>query len=100
MFTAQSFLDSLEQGSFTYIGGYPLIYICSDGGVICPTCAKKERDLIVSAINDRDHSGWRVEACAINWEDQYCQCDHCGRTVSPAYPDESPLNSTHTTKES
>ena len=76
--TVQQLDESLAAGAYTSVGCYPIEYITADGGVLCPKCVKDERETIADAINENDtRSGWRVVACDVNYEGDYC-CDHCG----------------------
>lgn len=67
--------------AFAWPGGYPLFYLCHDGGVLCPDCVNANIDLISS--KDRD-SQWDVRSVLVNWVSDLT-CDHCGKKIESAY---------------
>lgn len=79
--------------SYAWPGGYPLFYIFSDGGVICPDCVNAEIDEIDAAIRDKrgnrphrsGYGGWAIDAVDANWEDPDMVCDNCGKRIESAY---------------
>ena len=73
--------------AYAWPGGYPLYYLCADGGILCPQCANKE-----SAVREAeehpdypDDDQWRIVAADVNWEDSSLTCDHCGQRIESAY---------------
>src|SRR5437016_2178786 len=73
--------------AFAWPGGYPIFYLCADGGILCPQCANKE-----SAVKEADeHSDyhdfdqWRIVASDINWEVASLTCDSCSQRIESAY---------------
>lgn len=70
--------------AYAWPGGYPIFYLCDDGGILCPSCCNTERELIDSAY-PRD--GWNVVGAGVNYEDPDMYCDHCGKRIDPAYCD-------------
>jgi len=92
--TISDFRRAVRNGPYAWPGGYPFYFITSDGAVLSFMAAKKERRNILEAIRDKDHSGWRVIAVDINWEDPELYCDHTGKRIESAYaepgePDET-----------
>lgn len=83
--TPAQFKSTLRGGEFTWPGGYPMFLVCSDGAPICFACARKEARSIIDSIRRHLASGWRVEACDINYEDTALFCDHCGEKIPSAY---------------
>lgn len=81
------FRKAIRQGSHAWPGGYPLFYICDDGGALCYNCAKTERRNVLESINTKSRDGWRVVAVDINWEDPYLYCDNCDDRIESAYGD-------------
>lgn len=75
--------------STTALGGYPLRYICADGGQLCPACANREIVLIdAAAPRGRRRSAdpqWNIEAVEVNYEDNGATCDHCSNPIPAAY---------------
>lgn len=87
-YSTADFKRDVRAGKYTSIGCYPVFFLCSDGGVLCPTCARKEAKQIIGAILDGDSSGWRVVAHDANWEDPELMCDHCNERIESAYAED------------
>lgn len=85
--TIRDYKRAVRAGPFAFPGGYPLVYLCSDGGVLCHSCCIGEAAEIMRAIRDGDSSGWRVVACDALYEGD-STCDHCGHRTVGAYEDE------------
>lgn len=87
--TVADFNEALKQGPYTSIGSYPIFFITSDGGALAYKTAKKEAREIRRAIKDNDrHSGWRVVAADVNWEDPELYDDQTGERIESAYAEE------------
>jgi hypothetical protein len=71
---------------FAWPGGYPLYYVCADGGCLCPDCANAEIDLVAVANRDGDKQ-WHIIGVEANYEDESLCCDHCGKPIPAAYAD-------------
>lgn len=78
------FKATVRNGAFAWPGGYPLYFICDDGGALCFDCARSCAREIIDAIHTRSRGGWRVVGCDINYEDEIC-CDHCSKDIDAAY---------------
>jgi hypothetical protein len=65
-------------------GGYPMFYLCQDGGVLCSKCANDNRSQIDMA-EENHNKQWNVIEYDINWEDQELLCDHCEQRIESAY---------------
>ena len=83
--TMAEFKATLRAGAYAWPGGYQLYLICSDGGPLCFDCGWKQARNILSAIDRKDGSGWRVLACDINFEDSELYCEHCNELIPAAY---------------
>jgi hypothetical protein len=84
--TPSDFGRALKQGPYAWPGGYPLYFVCSDGGALGFDAARKNAALITSALRDPwDNSGWRVIGADINWEDPSLTCAHTGKPIEAAY---------------
>jgi hypothetical protein len=70
---------------YAWPGGYPIYYLCADGGVLCPDCVDAEQALIDAA--DEHDKQWFVIAQEINYEDAKLYCDNCNKRIAPAYAD-------------
>ena len=73
------------RNKYAWPGGYPMIAVMRDGGVLCHACAKENAKLIIAATRDRDRSGWEVAGVDVNWADAELRCDHCGDLIESAY---------------
>ena len=71
-----------EWERWAWPGGYPLYYVCADGGVLCSKCANTEVKL--TSMVDADDQ-WKIVAADINYEDPHLECDHCGEFCESAY---------------
>lgn len=76
---------------FAWPGGYPLFYVTTDGAALCPTCVTKERAQIFRSTHERSHDGWAIAGVDANYEDINLYCDHCGKSIDPAYLSEDEL---------
>lgn len=83
--TLGEYRAAIRSGPYAWPGGYPLFFICDDGGALCFTCAKKERRNIISSIAWNVRDGWKVAAVDVNWEDTELYCDHCSKPIESAY---------------
>ena len=76
--------------AFAWPGGYPIYYLCADGGILCPQCANKE-SAVKEADKDADYPDfdqWRIVASDINWEDASLTCDNCNQRIESAYSEQ------------
>ncbi len=77
--------------AYADLGGYPLFYVFTDGGVICPACLNENIDLVDYANRGghchNSHGGWAVDGVDCNWEDADLTCDHCHKPIEAAYAD-------------
>ena len=66
-------------------GGYPLYYLCADGGVLCPDCANspESKQATEDCPDDRQ---WLIISAEIILEDEepWWDCDHCGKRIISA----------------
>lgn len=83
--TVSDFRKVVRNGKYAWPGGYPMYFITSDGDVLSFEVVKAERRNVLEAIRDNDHSGWRVVAVDVNWEDANFYCAHTGDRIESAY---------------
>lgn len=77
----------LRAGAFVWPGGYPLFFITRDSAALCFDCVRAEWRQVVWDFLHNASTGWRVEACEINYEDADLFCDHCSKQIESAYND-------------
>jgi len=83
--TTLEFKNALRSGPYAWPGGYPLFFICDDGGALCCDCARTEAYEVMRSISKKQNDGWRVVGEDINWEDANLHWDHCGDRIESAY---------------
>ena len=74
--------------AYAWPGGYPLYYLCADGGTLCPACANKENVHTHHAGMCRcpeNDAQWCIVFQEVHWEGQPLICDHCGVAIPSAY---------------
>lgn len=70
--------------AYAWPGGYPIIYVCADGGILCPACANGEHGSY--ATEDLDAPlDWRLEGFDVFYEGAPTYCDHCNCCIESAY---------------
>jgi len=87
-YTITDFRRDMRNGPYAWPGGYPLHFVMSDGEAMSFDAARENRRLILEAIRDQDHRGWRVIGVDINWEDASLYCCHSGARIQSAYAEE------------
>jgi hypothetical protein len=70
---------------FAWPGGYPMFWITREGDALCWSCVRKEWRQVVWDFLRNASTGWRVEACDINYEDPELCCSHCNERIESAY---------------
>lgn len=77
--------------AYAWPGGYPLFYLCADGGVLCPVCVNRELRVVLIATIESPGTDkqWEVFGVDVNWEDESLQCDNCNKFIQSAYGDSS-----------
>lgn len=71
----------LEWQSYAWPGGYEIVYVVQDGGILCHQCANKE----LMRTLDPDDTQFHIVEEFINYEDTDLFCDHCNRPINPEY---------------
>ena len=76
--------------AYAWPGGYPILYVTSDGDVLCPECANGGNGSLARTENDPDdcpNDGWHIVGCDVHWEGPSEVCCHCGAEIESAYGD-------------
>tara|TARA_Y100001951_G_C11192885_1_gene212572 strand:- start:71 stop:457 length:387 start_codon:yes stop_codon:yes gene_type:complete len=77
--------------TYAWPGGYPVIYLTEDSGVLCPDCANGKNDSEAYLdIDGRGRNGlkdpqWEICAADVHWEGDPIPCDHCNAEIESAY---------------
>ncbi len=71
--------------AYAWPGGYQIIYVTADGGVLCPDCANRDNGSEAST-DPATEPGWRLECCDVLYEGRI-PCDHCGAAIVGSYED-------------
>lgn len=74
--------DNGELESYAWPGGYPIYYLCEDGGILCPDCARQAEK---EGLSTPDNPQWHIVGAEVNWEDAHLNCDHCYKRIESAY---------------
>ena len=73
----------------TWPGGYPLLYLCGDGAIVCSECANGEND--AEEFNTSQPFGddpqWDIWTLEIHYEGPPEICAHCNKEIESAYGD-------------
>lgn len=76
--TTSEFKASLRAGPFTWPGCFNVLFVCSDGELLCYSCARKNARQIIYSIKNNCSDGWKVEISCI----EAVSAD-CAREVDP-----------------
>lgn len=87
--TAQQVAACLRNGQYAWPGGDPLFFITRDGAALCFECVRKEWRQVVYDFLHNCSTGWRVEACDVNYESNDLFCDHCSEQIESADGDDT-----------
>lgn len=85
--TVSDLKATLRAGAFAWPGGYPLYFITSDGAALSFATVRKEFRRIAESIRENCSDGWRVDGCAVNYEDRELFDDHTNEKIECAYGD-------------
>ena len=76
------------RNKYAWPGGYEIIGITTDGGLLCSSCMTKEYKLILDAIRSEDHSGWCLSTTTTTVDfENFERCDNCNKFLD-AYHEE------------
>ena len=67
--------------SYAWPGGYQILYLAADGGVICSDCANS-KDCVEADDWDKQ---WKIEAAFIHYEGSPECCENCNESFESAY---------------
>ena len=75
--------DAIRQG-YAWPGGYEIIAITSDGGLLCNDCMRSEYPLVLDSMRTGSNDGWRIVGLGYEAVSAECarECDpdlvsHC-----------------------
>ena len=77
-------LKPLLRQPYAWPGGYKLVFLTSDGGLLCHRCIKEEFKSVVWSIKNGVDDGWRVVGYDLDEnlcdDSDFCRCDHCEKS--------------------
>jgi hypothetical protein len=67
--------------AYAWPGGYPVVYMAKDNGILCPACA--------NAYNPKRDNQDQLEPVAffVHYEGPAEQCENCNAAIESAYGD-------------
>lgn len=81
--------DILDNGPYTFPGGYPLYFVMADGEALSFHAALGNRELLYGTFDHEppiiEDQQWRPVAVEINWECSDLRCAHTGELIEAAY---------------
>ena len=83
--TAAQLKATLRAGEFSWPGGYPLYFITDDGAALSFDAVRENFRAVLDSIRRDWSDGWRVVACAVNWEEPDLICEHSGQPIPSAH---------------
>ena len=67
---------------YAWPGGYEVLFVTSDGALLCSACVRKEYRSVSDSIRNARNDGWRVEAITLDNElEGHETCAHCDRVL-------------------
>ena len=65
-------------------GGYEMVAITDDGGILCHKCVRDNYRLILGSFSG---DGWHVSGVDIieNYDEEPVYCDNCGKYLNEEY---------------
>lgn len=76
---------TLRNGGFAWPGGYPMFFICDDGGALAFETVRANLRSVLWSIRNNCADGWKVCGVSINYEDNELTDAHTGKPIEPAY---------------
>lgn len=77
---------------YAWPGGYEIVFIASDGEILCHDCARSNWRKICDSMTHDIRDGWKIEAvaaigCDMDYpsEENPIICAHCNRDFSEDY---------------
>ena len=71
---------------YAWPGGYEIVFITEDGGILCHECARNNWREICDSVTHDNNDGWKVVDIAVenntivlDDEESPVYCDHCNK---------------------
>lgn len=82
--------DVANGHDFDWPGGYSLVAIMQDGGIMCCDCVRENlyeiaKDTRAAAKGEGFHGGWELVGFDILWEGPEESCDNCNKVLPTEY---------------
>jgi len=88
MMTVNYFRELIENGPYSWPGGYPVYFITSDGAALSFKAAEENAGSIEFSIREMVYDDWHVLAVDLNFESLDLYCDHTGERIESAYEED------------
>lgn len=73
----------IARDRYTFPGGYELIALMDDGGIVCSQCVRNNYKDILHSTKQKSAEGWQVVGILNSSElDEDAYCDHCNKNFS------------------
>jgi len=76
---------TLRNGKYAWPGGYPMYFLCCNGGCLSFDTVRKEFHNIVDSMRRNIKDGWYIVGCDINYEDNQMYDAHTNEKIECAY---------------
>lgn len=84
--TTKELKQYIRNGKYAWPGGYPIYFVTYDGEALSYDTVKEHYKNVLYAMKYlRGFSGWDVQSCEVNWEDDTLRCCHSGEMIECAY---------------
>ena len=99
MYTTEQLKKDYKKGRWAWPGGYEIVFITSDGQLLCFNCVRKEARNIKEAMIDRQkghnyRTGWEIDGTTIIEEtfDSHEEAEKFGCSIEYCCNCNKPLN--------
>ena len=72
---------------YAWPGGYQLVAIMRDGGILCVDCCEAEYKNILDSTKHGLEDGWDFYGVDVVWEGPNYNCAHCEKEMETEYGD-------------
>lgn len=80
---------NLRAGAYTFPGGYPRFFSTRDGAALSFDAARSQFAQVCDDFMADASTGWRIDTCIVNYEDDNLVCDHTNLPIPSAYGEDA-----------